>query len=301
MNVKIISFVFISILIIFPVFIENSFSQENLIGSPRSQWKQLPDADSLMCKDGLILLQKNNSSPVCVSPTTYLKLLDRGYGKFDLSQLTKRSQMMITVLHTVLENQHLVNHWHTMMINDPKILHQSMSSLNLQLNENPQLMISILGPMITNPELRAEMINQMKENNQMMMSLQENPKWMNSVHSPIMGSMNKEMSPEIPAESDCSWCIEPKSQQFSNNSDFQHPKIMEDMIHHIWMNENLRNQMHLFMFENPEHMKTMTNHTMEPILESMMSDSNLRKQMIEMMLEHQEFMNSIRHENQFSN
>ena len=76
MNNKNFSFVFILFLCIsFSHFLfENSFSQEDPIFSPRQQWKQLPDPDILTCKDDLILLQKTNGSPACVSSTTYLKI-----------------------------------------------------------------------------------------------------------------------------------------------------------------------------------------------------------------------------------
>jgi len=72
---------------------------------------------------------------------------------------------------------------------------------------------------------------------------------------------------------------------------------MEDIIHHIWINEKMRNQVQLLMLENTEHMETMANLMMEPILDYIMSDPILREQMIEMLLVHHDFMNSIRHEN----
>jgi hypothetical protein len=69
MNKKNLSFAFTFILGISfsPFLFENSFSQENLITSPRHQWKQIPDPDILTCNEGLILLQKTNGSPACVS------------------------------------------------------------------------------------------------------------------------------------------------------------------------------------------------------------------------------------------
>ena len=72
---------------------------------------------------------------------------------------------------------------------------------------------------------------------------------------------------------------------------------MEDMIHHIWINEKMRNQMQLLMLENPEHMKNMAKNMMEQMLDYIISNLILREQMNEMLLEHQDFMDSIRHEN----
>ena len=142
------------------------------------------------------------------------------------------------------------------------------------------------------------MINQMKEHSQMMMSLQENPNWMKSVHSFDMDSMNKEMNHEMHGQMNCSWCIETKSKETQKNHDFHQPKKIEDMIHHLWINEKMRNQIQLFMFENPAHMEIMAEDMMYSILEYIMSDPNLRQEMIKMMLEHQDFMNSIKHKNQ---
>jgi hypothetical protein len=303
MNNKNFSFVFTLILCISfsPFLFENSFSQENLIFSPRQQWKQLPDPDILTCKDGLILLQKTNGSPACISSTTYLKLIDRGYGKFDSSQLMKRPEMMTHLMDGMVVQPQLMSHWHTMMENDPKIMQQSISDMVLQLKENPKSLANIMGPMTTNLELREEMIEHMKKHDQMMISFQEHPGWMESVHQPMMGSsMNQEISSGMHGKTECSWCPE-KSIDLQAHQDFHRPKIMEDMIHPIWINEKMRSQMHELMLENPQHMDLMTDETIDPILGFMMDDIELRQQMIDMMLEHPEFMNSIRHENQFTN
>ena len=302
MNNKNFSFLFTLILCISfsPFLFENSFSQENLIFPPRQQWKQLPDPDILTCKDSLILLQKTNGSPACVSSSAYLKLIDRGYGKFDSSQLMKRPEMMTHLMGGMIVESQLMSHWHTMMVNDPKIMQQSMSDMVLKLKENPKFLANIMGPM-TNLELRGEMIQHMKKHNQMMVSFQEHPGWMESVHRPMMGSsMNQEMGSEMHGKTQCSWCPE-KSVDLQAHQGFHRPNIMEDMMHHIWINEKMRSQMHEIMLENPQHMELMTDETMDSILEFMMDDTELRQQMIDMMLEHPEFMNSIRHENQFTN
>jgi hypothetical protein len=303
MNNKNFSFVFALILCISfsPFLFENSFSQENLIFSPRQQWKQLPDPDILTCKDGLILLQKTNGSPACVSSTTYLKLIDRGYGKFDSSQLMKRPEMMTHLMGGMVIEPQLMSHWHMMMGNDSKIMQQSISDMVLQIKKNPKYLANIMGPMTTSLELREEMIANMKKHDQMMISFQEHPGWMESVHRPMMGSnMNQEMSSGIHGKTECSWCPE-NSLNLQVHQDFHQPKIMEDMLHHIWINEKMRSQMHELMLENPQHMSLMTGEKIDPILGFMMDDSELRQQMIEMMLEHPEFMKSIRHENQFTN
>ena len=289
-------FVFILFLITPIMFYDYSFSQMPET-APRQQWNHLPDPDSLTCKSGLILLQKNDGSPACVIPSTYLKLVDRGYGKFDSSQLMKRSEMMLSLMREITKDTRLSNHWHTMMKNDPKILHQAMSEMVINLKENPALFEHVIGPMMINSEMQKEMIVQMKKNDQMMMSLQDNPKWMDSVHKSAMDT-NKQIDPERDERNECSWCMDTDTNHNSKNHDFHQPKIMENIVHHMWINEKMRNQVQFFMLENPDHMEIMANQLMEPILEYIISDPDLRQQMILMMMENQEFMNSIRHENQ---
>jgi hypothetical protein len=76
---------------------------------------------------------------------------------------------------------------------------------------------------------------------------------------------------------------------------------MEDLMHHIWINEKMRTQMYNLMFKSPNHMNLMADQMMSPLLGLMMDNPEIRNQMIEIMLENQDFMNSIRHENKFSN
>jgi hypothetical protein len=293
------SFAFIIILgISFSLFLfENSFAQENPIIPPRHQWKQSPNPDNLTCKEGLILLQKINGAPACVSSSTYLKLIDRGYGKFDSSQLIKHPEMATHLMGGIIVEPQLMHHWHTMMVNDSKIMQQTMSDMVLQLKENPEFLANIMGPMTTNLELREQMIEHMKNHDQMMISFQEHRGWMDSVHRPIIDSnMGQGMSLGMHGKTECSWCPEIEQHNYLG---FHRPKIMEDMMHHVWVNEKMRSQMLDFMLENSPHMYLMTGEIMGSMLGFMMDDPELRQQMIDMLLEHPEFMNSIRHENKF--
>lgn len=285
-----------------PFLFERSFAQENPITPPRHQWKQLPDPDTLTCKDGLILLQKISGSPACVSPYSYLKLIDIGYGKFDSSQLMQRPEMMNHLMGGMVFDSQLMHHWHTMMMNDPDIIQNTMPRLVLQLEENPEILKNIMGPMTTDSELREKMIGIMKNHDQMMTSFQQHSGWMNSVHRPMMGSsMGQEMNSGMHGNAECSWCPEVKPHKLHTHHGFHHPKIMEDMLHHFWVNERMRAQMHAYMLENPDHMGLMADQMMGPLLEIMMDDPEIRQQMIDLMLENQDFMSSVRHENKLSN
>jgi len=284
-----------------PFLFERSFAQENPVIPPRHQWKQLPDPDILTCKEGLILLQKINGSPACVSSYSYLKLIDRGYGKFDSSQLMQRQEMMDHLMEEMVSDSQLMHHWHTMMKNDPDIMQKTLPRLVLQLEESPEMLKNIMGPITTNSELRDKMIGHMKNHNQMITSFQQHTGWMSSVHRPMMGSgIGQGMNSGMHENTECSWCPEVKPHKLHSHQGFQQPKIMEDMLHHFWVNERMRAQIHAYMLENPDHMGLMADQMMGPLLGIMMDDPEIRQQMIDLMLENQDFMNSVRHENKFS-
>jgi len=84
-------FVIIFTIAISPAFLENSFAQQM---TPHQQWKKFADLDMITCNPGHLLLQKSNGNPTCVMPSTYLKLVDRGYGHHNQKFLEKHPQMM---------------------------------------------------------------------------------------------------------------------------------------------------------------------------------------------------------------
>lgn len=304
MNNLIFSFVFTIVLsvLISPFLFEDSHAKESLTIPPRYQWKQLADPDILTCKEGLILLQKTIGVPACVSPPSYLKLVDRGYGKFDSVQLMKRPGMMTYLLSEMIVEPQLMFYWHTMMLNNPKIMQQTMSNMIFQLKENQEYMVNLIGPMTINSELREQMIKQMKNHNQMMVSFQEHSGWMDYVHRSMLDSnMELEIGAGMNATTECSWCQEIKQYDLQTHQGFHRPNVMEDIMSQIWFNDKMRFSMNNSMLENPYHMSLMTGQMMKPLLGLMMNDPELRQLTIDTMLENQKFMNSIRHENNFSN
>lgn len=299
-------FLFILILTITfsPTFFENSFAQEM---TPHQQWKKFADLDMLTCKSGELLLQKSNGNPTCVTPSTYLKLVDRGYGTHNQSIMDKNPEMINELMNAMASNQNLMLHWHEMMQNDSNMMSQTMIDWVSQITNNPELLKNMLGPMTSDSELREKMIEVMKNHSYMETLLKQNSKWMDSIHDSMMGSeMGQGMH-----NSQCVWC--PDYQKHTNlhsmNSNeigshymgFSNPDRMMDMIHHMWINSEMTKDMHTMMLQDPSHMAMMSNQMMEPMLNAVMDDPNLREQMIELMLENQDFMNSIRHDNPEAN
>lgn len=278
-------------ILLISIFYENSFGDDL---SPRQQWKQFADPEMLTCKDGFVLLQKNNGYPACVTPSTYLKLIDRNFTKFDFTIILNRSNMMNSLMENMASNQILMSHWHEMMLKNPNMTSTTMSNWISQMKGNPELLENILGPMTSDPSLREQMIDEMKKHPVMEASLKQNTAWMDSVHESITDSG---LSPGMNHDR-CSWCPRYVHHNSMDHSmQFSYSDRLMDLMHHIWINDKMNQNMHQFMLKSPEHMALMTEQMMGEILDPMMDDPQLREQMIELMLENQGFMNSIRHNN----
>ena len=149
--------------------------------------------------------------------------------------------------------------------------------------------------MTSDPELRKKMIHTMKNHSQMENHLKTHSMWMDSVHQPMMDSgMGQKMH-----NSSCVWCPEYKYHHSTDSHSMMmsDSNKMMDMIHHVWINSEMTQDMHVIMLEDPSHMAMMSNQMMKPMLDAMMDDEDLRVQMIDLMLKHKEFMNTIRHDN----
>ena len=289
--------VLFSLTSLFTVSFTDSFAET--IIPPRQQWKEMTNIDQLICNEGLLLLQKNNGAPACVSFTAYLKLIDRGYGQFDSSIFAKRPGMANMIVNYMVTNNELMSHWHEMMQNDQTNMKKTMQHMIELMKKNPDYVENMMGPMMSDGVLREEMIELMKNHPYMEQSMHDNPKWMESVHKSMTEQgmkheMNKDMKHGMnmtaPHESKNMMTHE-KLMGFSNND-----KIM-DMMHHLWINTEMSMNLHELMLSDSHHMEQMSNEMMKPMLGYMMDDPEIRQKMIEYMLEHEEFMNAIRHTN----
>ncbi|MDH3278990.1 MAG: hypothetical protein OEM17_02340 [Nitrosopumilus sp.] len=276
------------LLIVFSIsvmYLEDSFAQ-NI--SPHHQWKKFTDPDTITCKPDHLLLQKNDGTPACVMPSTYLKLVDRGYGNYDTSIMSKRPEMMNQLIQNMVVNEKLMHHWHEMMQKNPTIMMQTLNDWVIQMKENPELMKNMLGPMTSDPQLREKMIQTMKNHPNMENSLKMHSAWMDSVHH---SATNSEMHGAA-----CLWCPNYQTHSNSHSMGFVNSDRMMDMMHQMWVSSGISTDMHRLMIKNPSHMGQMSEQLMEPMLGAIMNDEDLHQQMIILMLEHPEFMNSIRHD-----
>ena len=268
----------------FGIFYESSFAQKDW--SPLQQWKKFADPDMLSCNEKYLLLQKDNGYPACVSISTYFKLIERGYGKFDFTLLGNHPEMINQIIDKILNEQKLTHHWHEMMMKNPVILTETLETWNVKMKENPILLRNMLGPMTSEPILREDLVTIMKNHSEMENALKQNDRWMISVHHPIGKSHG------------CEWCADHKIKQ---KYDFSHDGTNSDkmtiLIHQLWVNTSTSKQINERMLESPTHLAAMSQQLMEPMVNSIMNDQVLRQEMINLMLENHDFMNSIRHEN----
>ena len=273
-------------------FVENSFAQEM---TPLQQWKKFADPDMLTCKSGYLLLQKSNGNPACLTPQTYLKLVERGYGIHNQSLVSKNHEMMNILMNTIKSDETLMYHWHEMMKKNPSVMIQTMDNWVSQMKDNPELLKNMLSPMM-NSELRANMTQTMKNHPQMENYLKMNLQWMDSVHKPTKPGMSHSDS----SMNSHSICNSDKMMSMCNPNqmmDISSSNPTMDVIHHVWINSKMAKDMHTMMLEDPSHMAMMAHQMMDPMLNGIMDDADLRDQMIILMLENEDFMNSIRHDN----
>ena len=305
------SFVFVAILSIFvgPTLFENSFAQQEM--SLYQQWKKFGDPDTLICKQGHLLLQKHNGNPACVMPSTYIKLVERGYGVYDSSIMSKRPEMMKHLMQSMASNENLMHHWHEMLQKNPSVMMQTMDDWVTKMKEDPQLLKNMLGPMTSDPKLREKMIETMKNHSHMEDSLKQNSKWMESVHQPMNSGMGHGMTSETgngctmcetmnekKKHTMCSWCPDYQKDSTSLYSkEISNSGKMMDMMHDLWINSGMSRDLHNVMIHDPSHMTQMSDQVMEPMLNAVMDDEVLRQQIIDLLIDHQDFMNTIRHDN----
>ena len=190
------------------------------------------------------------------------------------------------------------------------VMTQTMGNWVLQMKNDSKLLKNMLSSMTSDPKLRVQMIQIMKDHSNMEIFLKQDPEWMESIHRPVVNlTENKNNDSKIDCYacdlleknmiySSCSWCPEYETQSNHNYSEtFSKSEKIMNIVHGIWINSGMSKNVHDLMINDPVHMAQMAEHLMEPMLNAVMDDDILRGQMIDLMLEHEDFMNSIRHTN----
>lgn len=303
---------FIATVIGMSSFLVNSASAQMHWMSPRAQWQTNPDVSQITCQEGFVLLTKANGLPACVSPSSYLRLVDRGWGMWDSSMMMNRPQMMNNLMGGMIQDPQLMQQWHDMMLQNQQQMQEIRTQWLQQLKENPQLMANMMGPMTTNPDLQKQMIDYMMQHKPMMQSIRNNTNWMNMMHGQMMdqgmmGGMGMHNCPWCPTANTpnaqygtptCAWC--PITNQTMGVGWMMHnPQQMQSMMNQVWQNPQWYQQMNEMMIQYPWHMGPMMGQMIGPMMSPMMDDPELRQQMLDMMMQNQEFMQKLRDSQQF--
>ncbi|MGB0855700.1 MAG: hypothetical protein ACPGQP_01550, partial [Nitrosopumilus sp.] len=67
----------------------------------------------------------------------------------------------------MVSNEKLTHHWHEMLKKNNNVMTQTMADWIFQMKRDPKLLNNMLGPMTSDPELRVQMIQTMKNHSTM--------------------------------------------------------------------------------------------------------------------------------------
>ena len=289
-----------------PLLSNQSFAQSMM--SPRAQMQLNPDISQLSCREGFVILAKANGVPACVSPSSYLRLVDRGWGMWDSTMMMNRPQMMSDLMGGMIQDPQLMQQWHDMMIQNQQQMQQTRDQWLGQIKENPKLLANMMGPMTTDPNLQKQMIDQMLGHQGMMQSIRNNTGWMGMMHGQMMGQgmgmhqcawCQTASNPNVQyGTTTCPWCPV-TNQTMGTGWMMNNPQYMQNMMGQIWQNSQWRGQMNDMMIQNPWHIGPMTGQMIGQILNPMMDNPEIRQQMLEMITQNQEFMQKLRNDQKF--
>jgi len=141
----------LAILALAPILVNQAFAQNQMgmpMMSPRQQWMMTNNIDDITCREGLALMVRTSGTPACITPSTYMRFVDLGMGNFDQSIMTKNPRMMQGVISQMTQDPQLMQQMRDRITNDPQQMRQMIGPM--------------LGPATFDPELRQQMIDQMK-------------------------------------------------------------------------------------------------------------------------------------------
>jgi len=299
---------FIAVILGISPFLTNAVFAQTHQMSPRAQWDINPDISQITCKEGFVLLTNVNGMPHCVSPTSYVRLVDRGWGIWNGTIMMDRPQMMNNLMGAMLQDPQLMQQWHDTLLQSQQQMQEARNQWLQQVKQNPQFLANIMGPMTTDPELQKQLIDQILHHNGMMQSIRSNTGWMGMMHGQSMGQgmgmyncpwCQTANNPNVQyGTATCPWC--PVTNQTMGAGWTMHnPQYMQNMMGQVWQNTQWRQNLNGMMIQNPWHIGPMTGQMIGPILNPMMDDPEIRQQMLEMITQNQEFMQKLRNDQKF--
>jgi len=193
----------VAVLALFPILSDSIFAQTQKYMPVGHQWNLHHDMNQLTCAKGTaILLTDNDGEPACVKPSTYLALVDRGWGKFDSNIMMKRPMMMQGLMGQMMNDPNLSQQMIDNMMNNQQMM-QSMMGNNTMMGmmqgnsmmgkgmmgqgmmgqgmmkqgmmmRNPDAMNNMMNQMMNDSELRQQMFDMMAQHQEFMQSMIDN-------------------------------------------------------------------------------------------------------------------------------
>ena len=161
------------------LFSEPALSQTMM--SPKQQIMMGTNPDQIICGDDKVLMIKNIGMPACVSPNSYLRLADRGWGNFDMNTMTNNQQIQ-NVMNSMINNPQIGKLWYDIVPSNPQNVQNMVTQMMSSIKQNPQKMQPMMNFMMNDPELRQQMMNSMMNNQQFMNNLMQNQGFMQQMN-----------------------------------------------------------------------------------------------------------------------
>ncbi len=181
----------VALLALSPNLADSVFAQTQPRMPVGHQWEIHHDVNQLTCAKGYgLLIKDSNEEPACVKPAVYLRLVDRGYGKFDSNIMMNRPMMMQGIMGQMMDDPNLTQQMIDNMMNNQQMT-QSMMGNNQMMGmmrggmmgqgqmgqgmmmRSPEVMNDMMNQMVQNPEFRQQMIDEMQRHHQFMQELLE--------------------------------------------------------------------------------------------------------------------------------
>jgi len=121
MNRTITALVFIlplvAILALSPILADLIFAQTQYM-PVRHQWMMNNDPNQITCPTGMGMMMGYSGNPACLTPSTYMRLADRGWGNYDFNYMTRDQQFMTGTMNNMMQHPQMMG----MMMNNPQMM-----------------------------------------------------------------------------------------------------------------------------------------------------------------------------------
>ena len=174
--------VFTVILSLSPILNEAMAQTQHM--SVRQQWMMTDDPNQITCPTGMGMMMRHNGDPVCFTPSTYMRLVDRGWGNYDFNYMTKDPQFMTGMMNNMMQHPQMMGY----MMNHPEMM-QSMHAndkwMNMMHGQGMMMGKGMMGQgkMMENYTMGCPMCSGMMGGNMNQPMMMNNP-WM--MHNPQM-------------------------------------------------------------------------------------------------------------------